>query len=157
MRYTKDTNRKIRKTEFIYIGGSKNGSSSKHRWSLRRCEPWAKGIWNQNSNTVIYEKYCSYLSISIFNDMSHVPRGAIWSRRFSGLHKSLKVERKMAPSSKRHEDFNSSQAPPQLSKTRKKGPLRDDQLNNLVSFHPFQRIIIWALKFDLHNLERETN
>ena len=25
---SKDTNRKIRKTEFIYIGGSKNGSSS---------------------------------------------------------------------------------------------------------------------------------
>jgi len=24
------------------------------------------GIWNQNSNTVIYEKCCSYLSISIF-------------------------------------------------------------------------------------------
>ena len=128
---------------------------------MSRNQPHAKvavhvllGIWNQNSNTVIYEKCCSYLSISIFNDMSHVPRGAIWSRRFSGLHKSLKVERKMAPSSKRHEDFNSSQAPPQLSKTRKKGPLRDDQLNNLVSFHPFQRIIIWALKFDLRKGER---
>ena len=68
----KDTNRKIRKTEFIYICGSKNGSSkhSKHR----RCEAAKKamcmsmsGIWNQNSNTVIYEKFCSYIFISIFS------------------------------------------------------------------------------------------
>ena len=48
---------------------------SKHRWRVRRCELVAKGavhvllgIWNQNSNTVIYEKCCSYLSISIFID-----------------------------------------------------------------------------------------
>ena len=40
----KDINRKIRKTKFIYICGSKNGSSSKDRWSLRRCEPRTKGM-----------------------------------------------------------------------------------------------------------------
>ena len=63
---TKDTNRKIRKTEFIYICHSKNGSSS---------STVNTGTWNQNSTTVIYEKCCSYLSISIFN--------------YSGRHKRL--------------------------------------------------------------------
>ena len=39
----KDTNRKIRKTKFIKICSSKNGSSTEHRWSLKRCEPCTKG------------------------------------------------------------------------------------------------------------------
>ena len=40
--WVEDTNKKIRKTEFIYICGSKNGSSSRivntgeHRWRLRQ-------------------------------------------------------------------------------------------------------------------------
>ena len=73
----KDTNRKIRKTEFIYICGSKNGSSSS---TVNTGEVWGDvshthkrvcamhsvhvllGILNQNSNTVIYEKCCSYVS-----------------------------------------------------------------------------------------------
>ena len=71
----KDTNRKVRRTEFIYICGSKNGSSSS---AVNTGEVWGDvsraqkctclaGIWNQNSNTVIFEKCCSYLSISVFN------------------------------------------------------------------------------------------
>ena len=74
----KDTNRKIGKTEFIYcICGSKNGSSNS---TVNIGEVWGDvsrahakgamhvllGICNQNSNTVIYEKCCSYLFISIF-------------------------------------------------------------------------------------------
>ena len=58
----KDTNRKIGKIEFIYICGSKNGSSNNtvNRTQVKRCETRAKGavhdligFWIQNSNTVI--------------------------------------------------------------------------------------------------------
>ena len=74
----KDTNRKIRMPKFIYICGSKNGSRSS---AVNSSDVWGDvsrmqkamyiivtyiGIWNQSSNTVIYEKCCSYLSISIF-------------------------------------------------------------------------------------------
>ena len=58
--YAKDTNRKIRKILVHNICGSKNGSNSR---TVNTGEVW--GEWNQNSNTVIYEKCCSYLSISI--------------------------------------------------------------------------------------------
>ena len=47
----KDINGKTNKTEFIHICNSKNGS---------RSSAINTGILNQNSNTVIYEKYCSY-------------------------------------------------------------------------------------------------
>ena len=71
-----DTNRKIRKNrDHIHLWFQKwfQQQHNKHTWSQRPCEPYTKGdvhvllgIWNQNSNTVIYEKCCSYLSISIF-------------------------------------------------------------------------------------------
>ena len=77
---SKDTNRKIRKTDFIYICGFKNGSSSSTEntgevkfeamWAMPKSPKGAvhvlQGVWNQNLNTVIYEKCCSCLSISIF-------------------------------------------------------------------------------------------
>ena len=53
----------------MYICGSKNGSSSS---TVNTGKFWCDvhvllGIWNQNSNTVIYEKCCSYLSFSIYS------------------------------------------------------------------------------------------
>ena len=77
----KDTNRKITKTEFIriHLWFQKlfQQQHCKHKWSLRQCEQKVLcsvhalrllfGIWNQNSKTVINEKCCSYLSITIFN------------------------------------------------------------------------------------------
>ena len=62
MVFNKDTNRKIRKTEFIYICGSKNGytisACSKHRRTTATAVHFLLGIWNQN---------CSYLSISVLS------------------------------------------------------------------------------------------
>ena len=65
MVFFKDTYRKICKIGFIYVCGSKNGSRSS---SVNTGEVWGTvhvwlGIWNQNSNTVIYEEFCSYISI----------------------------------------------------------------------------------------------
>ena len=47
----------------------------------RRCACPAIGIWNQNSNTIIYEKCFSYLSISIFSCnyvLTHSSRSCEW-------------------------------------------------------------------------------
>ena len=41
------------------------------------------GIWNQNSNTVINEKCCSYLSISIFTVGGLYPQCA----KYLGIHR----------------------------------------------------------------------
>ena len=77
----------------------------KYRWSLRRCEPRTKGtvhvlqeIWNQNSNTIIYEKCCSYLSISIFSGAYHsttnllfIWEGAIMEGRFPNFEMNISI------------------------------------------------------------------
>ena len=73
----KDTNRKIRETVLIYIYGKFDRFQAwfhqhKYRWKDMRDATKATvltrlGFWNPNFTTVFYGKYCSYLSISIFN------------------------------------------------------------------------------------------
>ena len=69
---------------------------SEAMWAVhkRRCAVLL-GIWNQNSNTVTYEKCCSYLSISIFSVWGVVkcnpkpqPIVVIWSYLMSQSIKS---------------------------------------------------------------------
>ena len=87
---SKDTNRKIRKTELIYICGSKNGSScstvnTAEVWGYvspaekTLCMPCYLGIWYQNSNAVIYEK-CMLFNVPIFLLVSLVVdlRNILW-------------------------------------------------------------------------------
>ena len=102
--FTKYNNRKIRKTMFIYSCGSKNGSSSSAEkssevWGNVSCVQMALhihvwlGIWNHNSNIVIYEKYCSYLSISIFKSVIEFWMTTWWSFfcRLSSFRDNLKT------------------------------------------------------------------